>query len=149
MFKPLAALAVALTLSACAAGAPKSPSAADVRTTQANAPADTPYVGLTAVEAKARMDIEPMVIVDVRSAEAYQAEHIQGAINVPWTELTTKLDQLPKDKALLLYCTCPSEQTSGGAAKDLAGLGYTHLYVLVGGMQGWTAIGMPTTKTAS
>ncbi|MBI5965240.1 MAG: hypothetical protein HY863_17310 [Chloroflexi bacterium] len=56
-------------------------------------------------EAKAALDLSSAVIVDVRSAEAYQGNHISGAINIPLEELETRLGELDKDKWIITYCT--------------------------------------------
>jgi NADPH-dependent 2,4-dienoyl-CoA reductase/sulfur reductase-like enzyme/rhodanese-related sulfurtransferase len=44
------------------------------------------------------------VIVDVRSSTEFEAGHIPGAIHVPLDSLRERLQILPKDKELLLYC---------------------------------------------
>ena len=56
-------------------------------------------------ETKAAMDAGTAVIVDVRSAEAYQGGHIAGAINIPLGELETRLDELDKTQWIITYCT--------------------------------------------
>ena len=38
------------------------------------------------------------VIVDVRSKDAYDLEHAEGAVSIPLTELEARLAELPKDK---------------------------------------------------
>lgn len=60
---------------------------------------------LTAKELKAQQDQAELVIVDVRPAESFQREHIAGAINVPWSKLSSGHAQLPKDRFVALYCT--------------------------------------------
>ena len=42
------------------------------------------------------------VLVDVREADEYAADHIPGAVNVPLSEITASA--LPKDRPLFLYC---------------------------------------------
>ena len=44
------------------------------------------------------------VIVDVRAKDAYDAEHIKGAINIPLDELQARLRDLPPHKFLITYC---------------------------------------------
>ncbi len=43
-------------------------------------------------------------IVDVRSAEAFQQGHIQGAVNIPEAEVGARLAEFPKDKLIVAYC---------------------------------------------
>lgn len=45
------------------------------------------------------------VLVDVRAAEVYQAEHAKGALSIPLTEIAARAEELPKDKLIITYCT--------------------------------------------
>ena len=56
-------------------------------------------------ETKAAMDAGTAVVVDVRSAEAYQGGHIAGAINIPLGELESRLGELDKAQWIITYCT--------------------------------------------
>lgn len=44
------------------------------------------------------------ILLDVRPADEYQAGHIQGAVNIPLPVLKNRLDQLPKDRQIIVYC---------------------------------------------
>jgi 3-mercaptopyruvate sulfurtransferase SseA len=98
--------AIAFALAACANGATSvPPSGAPVPGASAPVGAyEAPRV--TPEQANARIQAgENLVILDVRSASAYQAGHIPGAINIPWANLKDDYSQLPKDRFILLYCT--------------------------------------------
>ena len=56
-------------------------------------------------ETKAALDSGSALVVDVRSAEAYQGSHISGAINIPLEELEVRLDELDQAKRIITYCT--------------------------------------------
>ena len=56
-------------------------------------------------DAKAALEAETAVVVDVRSAEAYQGGHIAGAINIPLGERETRLVELDKTQWIITYCT--------------------------------------------
>ncbi|MBI5944757.1 MAG: rhodanese-like domain-containing protein [Chloroflexi bacterium] len=56
-------------------------------------------------EAKAALDADNAVIVDVRSAEAYAGGHIAGALNIPLAELESRLGELDKAQWIITYCT--------------------------------------------
>lgn len=45
-----------------------------------------------------------MVLVDVRDRNSYEKGHIQGAINIPSDELPDRMQELPKEKLIVLYC---------------------------------------------
>lgn len=44
------------------------------------------------------------VIVDVRSKDQYDAEHIKGAISIPLVELISRLREVPPGKMIITYC---------------------------------------------
>jgi len=44
------------------------------------------------------------VLVDVRDADEFEEGHIPGAINLPLNKLRTRLNELPRDRELWLYC---------------------------------------------
>jgi len=45
------------------------------------------------------------VIVDVRDKPFFDVSRIRGALSLPLGELPARYAELPKDKAILLYCT--------------------------------------------
>ncbi len=46
---------------------------------------------------------EAVIIVDVRPVSAFNAQHIEGAISVPLNEVSSRLDDLPRDKTIVFY----------------------------------------------
>lgn len=52
----------------------------------------------------ARIDETDALIVDVRDPEEYAAGHVTGAVNFPLNEIRRRLDELPRDRELWLYC---------------------------------------------
>lgn len=60
------------------------------------------------------------VIIDVRTENEYNAEHLSGAINIPYNELENS--ELSKDKLIFVYCK--SGTRSQIAYEILTNLGY-------------------------
>lgn len=96
----------------------------------------TPH-GLDAIK-----HLPSLQIVDVRDREAYQREHIPGAVNIPVDELKTRARELPKDKTIVCYCWTISCALAPKACLELAHLGYK-VQELVGGIERWKAAGFP------
>ena len=67
--------------------------------------ADVPRVSVK--DAKAAFDSGQAVIVDVRSAEAFAAEHIDGSINIPLADIESNPAgiNLDKNQWIITYCT--------------------------------------------
>lgn len=68
------------------------------------------------------------IIIDVREPEEFARGHASGAINIPPSEImagATKLDDVPKDTELVLYCVSGSR--SNVSMQYLKRLGFTNL----------------------
>jgi thiosulfate/3-mercaptopyruvate sulfurtransferase len=78
---------------------------------------------------------EPMLVVDIRTAEEFKAFHIKGARNVAMADLPAFLDANNTDKPVVLYST---GMTHPAQARDsLAAAGYSNLYILTDGLKGF------------
>jgi membrane protein DedA with SNARE-associated domain/rhodanese-related sulfurtransferase len=83
------------------------------------------------------------IIIDVRSATARTLEPrwIPGALHVPLPEVAHRLKELPRDREIILYCTCPSEASAARVAKILMNHGFNKVRPLHGGLDAWVAAG--------
>lgn len=63
--------------------------------------------------------------IDVRTAEEYQAGHIEGAINIPYDEIQHKITAVTTDKTADIQLYCRSGRRSGIALETLRGMGYS------------------------
>lgn len=72
---------------------------------------------LAAIEADNKKK-EDYLVIDVRSADEYDAGHIKHAINIPLEQLESRLDEINayKDKNVVLYCNTGNRS---GKALDL------------------------------
>ena len=55
-------------------------------------------------DAKKAYDDKSAIFVDARAVEAYKAEHVKGAANIPLGS-TTDFSSLPKGKTIIVYCS--------------------------------------------
>ena len=85
------------------------------------------------------------VVVDVRSDVARKADGrwIPGAIPMDSDVVDARLLELPKDREIVFYCTCPNEASAAQVAKRLIELGYTRVRPLAGGLDAWVEAGNP------
>jgi len=56
-------------------------------------------------DARAAFDSGRAVIVDVRSLDTYRSEHVKGALSIPIDELESRLNELPRNKMIITYCS--------------------------------------------
>ena len=76
-------------------------------------------------------DTNERVIIDVRTEEEYQMGHIDGAINIPVDTLRGRLNEIPKDKRVIVYCAIGLRGYL--AYRILVQNGYENIYNLSGG----------------
>jgi membrane protein DedA with SNARE-associated domain/rhodanese-related sulfurtransferase len=89
------------------------------------------------------------VIIDVRSitARALEPRWIPGALHVPLQDVARQLKELPRDRDIILYCTCPSEASAARVAKILMNHGFKRVRPLHGGLDAWVAAGYDVEKS--
>jgi membrane protein DedA with SNARE-associated domain/rhodanese-related sulfurtransferase len=83
------------------------------------------------------------VIVDVRSptARALEPRRIPGALHVPLHAVDQHVKDLPRDREIILYCTCPNEASAAQVAKILMNSGFAKVRPLHGGLDAWIEAG--------
>ncbi len=79
---------------------------------------------------------ERVALLDVRAASEFAAGHVPGALNVAHTRLAADLDELPRDRPLLVYCESGARSTA--AAAFLARQGFD-VRCVVGNFFDWRA----------
>ncbi len=86
-----------------------------------------------------------MLLLDVRSADAYAEGHIPGALSLPLADLPGKLATLPKDKTIITYCGNLTCALAPKAALVLAEKSFK-VMELYGGLQTWQEKGFRVEK---
>ena len=95
------------------------------------------YEQISQVDAKNIMDTEKnFVILDVRTEEEFAEGHIENAILIPDYEISSKAEEILKDKNQLILVYCRSGNRSKKASEVLVDLGYTNVKEF-GGIIDW------------
>jgi len=68
---------------------------------------------------------------------------LPGAVRIGPDDLKVRISLIPMDRDVVLYCTCPSEETSAKVALELRKMGIRRVRPLRGGLQGWKDAGLP------
>jgi membrane protein DedA with SNARE-associated domain/rhodanese-related sulfurtransferase len=99
-------------------------------------------IGVDELYGRMQGDAVP-VVVDVRSPTAHDLERrrIPGALHVPMQEVERHVRSLPRDREIVLYCTCPNEASAAQAARLLLRQGFSQVRPLRGGLDAWIAAG--------
>jgi membrane protein DedA with SNARE-associated domain/rhodanese-related sulfurtransferase len=88
---------------------------------------------------------EPPFIVDLRHPLDLLPDPrvLPGALRIGPDQLKQSSTLIPRDRDIVLYCTCPSEETSAKVAMELRRMGVRRVRPLRGGLQGWKDAGFP------
>jgi membrane protein DedA with SNARE-associated domain/rhodanese-related sulfurtransferase len=97
-------------------------------------------------ELKKQLDAgERAFIVDLRHPLELLPEPftLPGALHLSPDALAARVHEIPRDRDVVLYCTCPSEATSAKTAMMLHKLGIERVRPLRGGYDEWKRLGYP------
>ncbi len=78
-------------------------------------------------------DLRDAYVIDVRPNMIYKIGTIDGAINIPIAEIRERLDEIPRDKKVILSCN--TGYTSYCASRILAQKGFNNVYSFMGGYE--------------
>jgi rhodanese-related sulfurtransferase len=97
---------------------------------------------------RAKLGGEELIVVDVRRAKAWEEcdSKITGARREDPGKVSTWAKTYPKDKTIVLYCSCDNEGTSRHVAEQLRASGFNDAYALKGGWKAWIESDYPTEK---
>ena len=82
---------------------------------------------------------DPIIILDLRHPLDVLAspQIIPGATPIKSDELDEDLGKIGRDSEIVLYCTCPNEETSMTVYRQLLERGFQRVKVLTGGLPAW------------
>jgi rhodanese-related sulfurtransferase len=133
-------IVIAIAVSGC--GAPASPAAAPVAVEPAAGQSDAAPLNLPmTIDAKTVNDLRgnpDVVFIDVREDYEYAAGHIPEATLIPLGQLSSRLNEIPKDKTVVAVCR--SGNRSGQATEILRQAGFD-AHNMDGGMISWEQAG--------
>lgn len=100
---------------------------------------------MTPLEAVRLINDREPVVIDVRTPSDFKKGHLLNAVNVPAAKIGERAGELAKDKSkpLLVYCALGGSAVE--AAKNLRKAGYSEVYPLRGGLNGWISANLPVT----
>lgn len=99
---------------------------------------------VTATDLNALLEAGTVLLVDVREADEFAAEHIAGAVNMPLSSFQPS--QLPDAGRRTIILQCAGGKRSGMALDKCAAAQAAIDTHLAGGIAAWKAAGLPVTQ---
>ncbi len=89
---------------------------------------------------------ENPMILDLRPLSELDLDPslIRGALHMTMAEVEHRQQEIPRDRDIILYCSCPNEVSSARAALLLHRKGITRVRPLLGGIDAWRERNYPT-----
>ncbi len=87
---------------------------------------------------------DEIFLLDVRTAEEFREVRLDGARLIPIDQLLRRMQEVPKNRPILVYCAVGSR--SSQVVGYLARNGYPEVYNLYGGIYAWGKRGYPVLK---
>ncbi len=81
------------------------------------------------------------ILLDVRGPDEFRSGYIDGALNIPVSDLTSRLKEIETHKLNPVVVYCRSGGRSSMAAQILAANGFANVSNVTGGMIDWTNAG--------
>jgi hydroxyacylglutathione hydrolase len=85
-----------------------------------------------------------VTLIDVRNAVEWAGGHIDGARHVPLGSLSDRLDEIPRDRPIVVQCASGARSAIG--ASVLRRAGFERVINLTGGFGAWTKRGLPVVR---
>jgi rhodanese-related sulfurtransferase len=95
---------------------------------------------IDAISLKQKLDLQEVILVDVRESGEYATEHIVGSVSSPLSTFAQNPIANIEDKPLVICCQ--SGIRSSRVAQKLLANGYEHVMQLKGGLSSWKAAGL-------
>lgn len=88
----------------------------------------------------AQWDRKELFLIDVRTKDEYEIDTLEGAVNMPHTHIRNYLEEIPKDKKVVLFCGVGLRGYV--AERVLRQNGFTEVYNLTGGLKTYSTATM-------
>jgi len=96
----------------------------------------------TVTEVHELMAQDAAVVIDVREDAELATQHVPGMVHIPMSEIQARLDELPEERDLVIFCR--SGNRSGQVADLLSSLGdWGEVANCTGGILEWARAGLP------
>lgn len=89
--------------------------------------------------AKQMLESGEFFVLDVRPHSLFADSHLKGAVNISVIELPDKINEIPVNSKILLYCQY--DIMSRSSAEKLVKAGFNEVYNIVGGFGAWCRAG--------
>ena len=109
-----------------------------------NRPAGIPAVDPLYADIRRSDPHRPAVLLDVREVPEFHEVRVPGSLFIPMSELGARVDEVPKDRPVLVLCAAGSrsQQVTGYLLQQ----GWDDVGNVAGGITAWERMGLPVDR---
>ena len=109
-----------------------------------NRPQAIPALDPLYADLRRRDPVRPALLVDVRERNEFLNVRVADCLFIPMSQLGVRVDEIPKDRPILVMCASGSRSQSVTAY--LRQLGWEDVGSVAGGIDGWERLGLPVRR---
>jgi rhodanese-related sulfurtransferase len=109
-----------------------------------NRPQAVPQLDPLYADIRRRDPVRPAILLDVRERDEFAAMRVEGSLFIPMSLLGARLDEVPRDRPVMVICASGSRSAS--AAGFLLGQGFEDVGTVAGGIDYWQRLGLPVKR---
>jgi len=109
-----------------------------------NRPQAVPALDPLYADLRRRDPVRPALLVDIRERDEFLAVRVQDSLFIPMSQLGVRIDEIPKDRPVLVMCASGSRSQS--ATAYLRQGGWEDVGSVAGGIDAWERLGLPVKR---
>ena len=109
-----------------------------------NRPQAIPAVDPAYADIRRRDSVRPAILLDVRERDEFIQVRVEGSLFIPMSQLGTRLQDIPKDRPVLVLCASGSR--SANVTGYLLEQGWDDVGNVAGGIGTWERMGLPVKR---
>ena len=109
-----------------------------------NRPRAIPALDPLYADIRRRDPVRPAVLLDIRERDEFVSVRIEGSLFIPMSQLGLRLQDIPRDRPILVICASGSRSADGTGF--LLSRGWEDVGSVAGGISGWERMGLPVNR---
>jgi rhodanese-related sulfurtransferase len=109
-----------------------------------NRPQAIPALDPLYADIRRRDPVRPALLLDVRERDEFVSVRIEGSLLIPMSQLTVRLQDIPKDRPIMVICASGSRSVD--ATAHLRSAGWDDVGSVAGGILTWERMGLPVRR---
>jgi len=109
-----------------------------------NRPQAIPALDPLYADIRRRDPVRPALMLDVRERDEFVSVRIEGSLFIPMSQLGVRLQDIPKDRPIMVICASGNRSVS--ATGYLLSAGWEDVGSVAGGISTWERMGLPVRR---